>query len=369
MAQQAFRKTLYMASRYLRGREFLQNLLYLLIILLLVGRLIGFPVYLSIVPSKSMEPTLRPGDLVLVERYPDNIEKGDIVVWCLAPLHCIVHRVINISGDTITTKGDANPGPDPPVSVDRVKGRVFLKIPREAWITTLLFLAIIYAWRRGVPRGSIAAVYLLIAAAVLVSAPPIYNPLSPASTQATVLKSSYITDNGIVVLEYGGYPPSHVDSCSAILVSLTTNCTVTVDVEHATLILGVPSTFYLRASQEYNRTPLLTVRVRGTTVGDGVFNGTYMIPIPADKLVINVSENATELVIRNPNPYPVPVHIFIGYAKHVMPITNGTNQTVSVNGHSTVRISLPDEPYFYVEVRYKVFGKPGYFAGAYNRGG
>ena len=41
----------------------------------------------------------------------------------------VVHRIINIDGETITTKGDANKSADEPINVSAIKGKVLFWIP------------------------------------------------------------------------------------------------------------------------------------------------------------------------------------------------------------------------------------------------
>jgi len=94
------------------------------------------PVPIVSVTSSSMLPTLHPGDLV-VAVSPSEIEEGDIVIYeahcAVLPREDIIHRVIEINGTMLTTKGDnnlTNPVPDPcPVPLEYVKGKVLIAIP------------------------------------------------------------------------------------------------------------------------------------------------------------------------------------------------------------------------------------------------
>ena len=86
-----------------------------------------FGVGAAVVMSGSMEPTLSTGDLILVRRA-DEAKVGDIVVY-EAENHLIVHRIIEMSDDSITTQGDANNVPDEPIGADRIKGIVVFHVP------------------------------------------------------------------------------------------------------------------------------------------------------------------------------------------------------------------------------------------------
>ncbi len=98
----------------------------------------------AIVQTTSMLPTLKPGDLVLIEPVePSEVKPGDIIAYNLVaydiapdgtpmdlrPTRLITHRVIkviNIGGRVyFKTKGDNNPMPDPwYVPAEGVRGRV-----------------------------------------------------------------------------------------------------------------------------------------------------------------------------------------------------------------------------------------------------
>ena len=88
-----------------------------------------------VVISRSMYPVLNRGDLILVKGVtPEEIKVGTVIVFRHGG-GMAVHRVVRIQGQTITTKGDANPNEDDPITYDDVVGRVpaiggsLLKIP------------------------------------------------------------------------------------------------------------------------------------------------------------------------------------------------------------------------------------------------
>lgn len=98
---------------------------------------------LAYVPSKSMEPTLKVGDLVVIKGIPPNeIKEGSIIVFYV-PGHYgedeyrIVHRVVKIvnleTGLGFETKGDNNPISDyyrwGYIPASYVVGVVVYKIP------------------------------------------------------------------------------------------------------------------------------------------------------------------------------------------------------------------------------------------------
>lgn len=116
------------------------------IVLIFLGLLLGVNVYLlnarniagnrmpmpfgigaSVVQSGSMEPTLYKGDLLFVKAQSDY-SAGDIVVYETEGI-LVVHRIIGIDGDVVTTQGDANNVPDRPFDESCIKGSVIGRIP------------------------------------------------------------------------------------------------------------------------------------------------------------------------------------------------------------------------------------------------
>lgn len=81
----------------------------------------------SVVLSGSMEPTLSVGDLLIVVRTEDYREQ-DIVVYQRGSM-AVVHRIVELEGDSVITKGDANNTPDAPLPLGALKGRVIRVIP------------------------------------------------------------------------------------------------------------------------------------------------------------------------------------------------------------------------------------------------
>ncbi len=69
----------------------------------------------SVVVTGSMLPTIRPGDVVVVDPHPGALRRGMIVLVRDAsmPSGRVAHRVLQVKGNgNLVTKGDANPTPD-----------------------------------------------------------------------------------------------------------------------------------------------------------------------------------------------------------------------------------------------------------------
>ena len=86
--------------------------------------------------SGSMEPTFSKGALLLVKET-DQITTGDIVVY-QADRELIVHRIVEIDGDTVVTQGDANNVADEPFDRSEIKGKVLGWVPGLGAVVTVL---------------------------------------------------------------------------------------------------------------------------------------------------------------------------------------------------------------------------------------
>ena len=75
---------------------------------------------MSVVLSGSMESRLSVDDLVII-KATDNYNVNDIVLFQDGN-SLVIHRIIEIDGDTVTTKGDANNTADEPINKSQIKG-------------------------------------------------------------------------------------------------------------------------------------------------------------------------------------------------------------------------------------------------------
>ncbi len=148
------------------GKELKDTLKYIVLGLVLaivinftLGMALGAERPMMAVVSRSMEPTLNVGDLVVIKGVSiDEVKVGDIIVY-YNPFSriLVVHRVIDIQEDDgrilLYTKGDnnaTNPLPDqnlenpiaPPISEELLRGKVILVIPKvglvKVWFTELV---------------------------------------------------------------------------------------------------------------------------------------------------------------------------------------------------------------------------------------
>lgn len=117
-----------------------------LILLLVCGAVVGFNMYLAnanslvgnklpmpfgygaaVILSDSMKPEMSTGDLIIVSEC-DSYAERDVVVFQEGSM-LVVHRIVKIDGDSITTRGDANNADDEPINVKDIKGKVVVHVP------------------------------------------------------------------------------------------------------------------------------------------------------------------------------------------------------------------------------------------------
>lgn len=103
-----------------------------LVVSLLLGQVLGYPVLISFVETDSMAPTIEAGDgfIAVPAGLAGPIEPGDVVVFDAQQLHgggYVTHRVVGVTDEGYVTKGDANPFTDqsasweePPVQREQI---------------------------------------------------------------------------------------------------------------------------------------------------------------------------------------------------------------------------------------------------------
>ncbi|NLX64481.1 MAG: signal peptidase I [Clostridiaceae bacterium] len=102
-----------------------------------------FPVYPSVIATGSMEPVIKPGDMILVKkiRTKDEVhllKEGDIIQFKRGEI-LISHRIKEVIEDKdqglrFITKGDNNSSADlEPVTPENLKGKVIGIVPKIGW--------------------------------------------------------------------------------------------------------------------------------------------------------------------------------------------------------------------------------------------
>lgn len=96
----------------------------------------------KVIMTGSMEPLIMPGDVVVVHRSKEAINTNDIIMFPANRMQ-VTHRIVAVNKKDgcriFTTKGDANPHPDPePVPENKVKGKVVLVVPKIGIVSQFL---------------------------------------------------------------------------------------------------------------------------------------------------------------------------------------------------------------------------------------
>ena len=121
------------------------SILSILIIWFSVG---VFPIYPSVIATGSMEPMIKPGDVILVRKTVDmeginNLKVGDVIQFKRDNI-LISHRIIDIINDekeglSFRTKGDNNSGADTElVKPQDIRGIIVYNVPKIGWPTLLI---------------------------------------------------------------------------------------------------------------------------------------------------------------------------------------------------------------------------------------
>ncbi|WP_461207716.1 signal peptidase I [Clostridium sp. DL1XJH146] len=102
-----------------------------------------FPISPSVIATGSMEPFIKPGDVILVKKIEvDDIKIDDIIQFERGNI-LISHRVVGIVEEDNTigyqTKGDNNSSPDIEiVKQEEVRGKVIKVVPKIGWPTLFI---------------------------------------------------------------------------------------------------------------------------------------------------------------------------------------------------------------------------------------
>ena len=118
-----------------------------------------FGVGLATVESNSMVPSFARGDLLVVGALTDGDPTvGQVVVYQDPTIGLVVHRVVAVDGELVTTQGDANNTADVPFDRSLIVGRVLAVVP-------LVGVAV------GALKTPIGVIAVLIAALLVVELP------------------------------------------------------------------------------------------------------------------------------------------------------------------------------------------------------
>lgn len=106
----------------------------------------------AVVLSGSMEPTIMVDELIIVKET-QQYAVGDVVVFQTGTIP-VVHRIVALDDQQVTTRGDANNVDDEPMELSRLKGKVIGHIPYIGILVRLL-------------KTPVATIALILAAVLL----------------------------------------------------------------------------------------------------------------------------------------------------------------------------------------------------------
>lgn len=125
----------------------------------------------SVVLSGSMEPELKVNDLVIIKKQK-SYQSDDIIVYQDDDL-LVIHRIIEINGETAITKGDANEVNDPEISTTQIKGKMVMHIPFIGCIVQFI-------------KSTIGTVLVLLGAVILFELPYVREKRKTISEQERI---------------------------------------------------------------------------------------------------------------------------------------------------------------------------------------
>lgn len=345
---------------------------------LLAGRFLSLPLSLTVVGGRSMEPTLFAGDLVVGVRGRFGV--GDVVIAFENPAYSVVHRVVRVDGGFVTTKGDANPLPDPPMPEEYVRYRVLAVIPRYLWLPAVLAPLLAYAVAR---RRSVRW--------------RLHGPYQPLSVTLTAVAAFVSLNAAVVVLvpaHYASYrsallPPRAdlsevrlLDDGSALLLTYSAQNVVFTDAGACTFSVGnrtfrgeiawveggdslwivcvnVPRAVYECAYERGARHLDIEVNLK---LDKGELSGKYNFPLSWKRL--ELSPGVMEAVVHNPNYVEFEFEAKVTYMDVAPPFHTPTivaiedlgTLTVAHCGTRTIALKSLGK-YAYVEIRYTFMGE------------
>ncbi|MEM0473016.1 MAG: signal peptidase I [Sulfolobales archaeon] len=343
-------------SFFLKFLSLALSILFLLSILVVVLTLLSRFDYLnilgaSVVISDSMEPTIRRWDMVIYVN--SNFTVGDVVVYCVTPSHCIVHRVadflhlntVNGYKTMVTAKGDNVNITDSPVEIEKVRGKVLFIFPRELWIPLLVAVTsyILYGLARvphvGPSYVFVLCVWLLLVVSVYAAVPRLITP-TPVVEPVLNLAGVYLDQASCTVsICYTG-----TLLLTSVKVNVNGALAEVVSISWREVVVR-PDPRLLQGAFEGRRPLLVEVEAELNYVGR--LYGRYNLLVGGANPELSVINGV--LLVRNPNCFPIAVDVAVRY------LVNSTwawsNTTLIVEGASDAVIEPPeDAKYVYAYV-------------------
>lgn len=124
-------------------KKFLNFILSVIIIILLIAFILfklNIPVFgyrCFIVMSGSMESAISTNDLIII-KSSDKYNVGDIVTY-KEENYYVTHRIVEINGSKVITKGDSNNVADSAIDISDIEGKYVGKIPGFNYYLSVIY--------------------------------------------------------------------------------------------------------------------------------------------------------------------------------------------------------------------------------------
>lgn len=346
-------------------RRILFLILYIGVLLLFSGSFLNLPVALFIVAGKSMEPTLKVGDLVLaVDREP---EVGDIVGICgdeLKLKRCTVHRLVGYRDGEPITKGDNNPAPDP-AGLGEIRYKVVLRIPREVWIPIALLVvastiapSILYSVLRDPFYLSVGVSFLLLGFYVLLAGASNPGPIfeSDLSIPAVFLNRASLSDDYRTILVEVRSEGTEIASIEECYITFNGDKLRSIEprVESSTtLVVAIQDSLWRAIYRELNLYGNLMTLNCTLNTNYGTLDTSIPFLVTLKQLEIEVDGGS--VAITNANPFPVRTY-YVLKCLGSEGVEFSLEGNVTIEARGAVTIFEKDECNAYVAIEYEVGG-------------
>lgn len=119
------------------------KILVIIVCTLILGFTIQSMFSIMVITGDSMYPELEHQDIVILKDNPSSVTEQDIVAVPSGRGFAMVHKTIEVSEETIQTKGTNNSYKDSPTNKENIKGKVIYSISPPKFIKNSI-LEILY---------------------------------------------------------------------------------------------------------------------------------------------------------------------------------------------------------------------------------
>ncbi|MEM1550293.1 MAG: S24/S26 family peptidase [Candidatus Methanomethylicia archaeon] len=334
------------------------------------GRIIPMPINIVIYTGYSMNPTINHGDILIsVSKDILRCNVGDIVLCYNGYMQYISHRIVEVHEDKIIMKGDNTENFDPPITINDIKYKVIMIIPRNIWITLTIIpvITMIIVKHKEliellkVHDENITPIIFIISTLTIISITPINDtPIqSVISNPSVELRCIKVLNHNQVIVKYNVIHTQMkaVEKC----IFKVANKTLTLEAYlngSDTIIIETPIELYQLAYRNH----LEEINFKLKVVFDrGCLEGEYKYIINWRKLNTTIINKV--LLIENPNYIPINlssiriVYINLNEAGFTELIDIDELNPITINPEENYELKIEGKAqYAYIEFRYNLLG-------------